>query len=556
MLVDGQRVSRQPSASFNLNDLAVTVEHIERIEVTPAPASLVYGLDAVGGVVNVIQRPAGVPPRIRVSYGRGAEAEQRIAGGAQYGFKKLALRFDGQYLTGDGYRDNGDAEHRERISRWGWRSTPPRGAWKCRWTLASIAAPGFPGPAAYPSPKTQTSRLPRQAARGRALQVRRQLGPENRVLHAQPGVAVQRTDPAGRRPTGHDGGDRPPAGGRSTGVDARLRFDAKSGDIFTAGAESVDDRLDGLADEGHAAQRWSVYTQDQWHPAGPGRRSGCSAATSTPSTNRKHYPLALGGLGQQQLEALGRVGREYWHAKLRRSLPGRAVPPGQSRSWSRRPREAATTTSKWQTKRGACGSARSSGASVKNLIIWADTDSDFICSSPKTFRRRPSAAGRRRYCTARAPPSRFPSATSGSRGTADATASKRPWRRARVCGGRRFSGDRHVALLVKNILNTPSPIESNIRQEEGILELCRRQRGRGLEGQDRFRPGAGRLSRQRISQSRTYETVEGCLVRGRSLFGRSRSDGEPRDNIRVSVRALRGFGGVEEVPFASRSCSR
>ena len=67
VLVDGHRVSRQPSAAFNLNDLAVTVERIERIEVTPAPASLVYGLDAVGGVVNVITRPAGVNPAIRCS---------------------------------------------------------------------------------------------------------------------------------------------------------------------------------------------------------------------------------------------------------------------------------------------------------------------------------------------------------------------------------------------------------------------------------------------------------------------------------------------------------
>ena len=103
VLVDGQRVSRQPSAAFNLNDLAVPVERIERIEVTPAPASLVYGLDAVGGVVNIVTRPAGATPAIGVSYGRGAEAEQRIAGGVQYGFKKLGLRFDGQLLTGDGY---------------------------------------------------------------------------------------------------------------------------------------------------------------------------------------------------------------------------------------------------------------------------------------------------------------------------------------------------------------------------------------------------------------------------------------------------------------------
>ena len=51
-------------------------------------------------------------PAIAVTYGRGAAAEQRIAGGVQYGFKKVGLRLDGQWLTGDGYRDNGDYDQK------------------------------------------------------------------------------------------------------------------------------------------------------------------------------------------------------------------------------------------------------------------------------------------------------------------------------------------------------------------------------------------------------------------------------------------------------------
>ena len=261
VLVDGHRVSRQPSAAFNLNDLAVTVERIERIEVTPAPASLVYGLDAVGGVVNVITRPAGVTPAIGVSYGRGAEAEQRIAGGAQYGFKKLGLRFDGQYLTGDGYRDNGDADQKNFTV--GLAVDPAPWGLDVRWTSLDRSA-GVPGPAAHPSPEARRQdaldemRADVRYKSGSGWDLKTGVFTRSQELRftdpAPPVVDPLVTTAA----IAHRQDDT------STGVDAQLNFDTKSGDIFTAGAEWVDDRVDGLDDEEHAAQRWSLYTQDQW----------------------------------------------------------------------------------------------------------------------------------------------------------------------------------------------------------------------------------------------------------------------------------------------------
>jgi len=55
VLVDGMRINDPLTGHFN-NDLPVNREEIERIEVVRGPASIVYGSDAVGGVVNIITR--------------------------------------------------------------------------------------------------------------------------------------------------------------------------------------------------------------------------------------------------------------------------------------------------------------------------------------------------------------------------------------------------------------------------------------------------------------------------------------------------------------------
>ncbi|MGB9746449.1 MAG: TonB-dependent receptor plug domain-containing protein [Bacteroidales bacterium] len=55
VLVDGMRINDPLTGHFN-NDLPVSREEIERIEVVRGPASLVYGSDAVGGVINVVTK--------------------------------------------------------------------------------------------------------------------------------------------------------------------------------------------------------------------------------------------------------------------------------------------------------------------------------------------------------------------------------------------------------------------------------------------------------------------------------------------------------------------
>lgn len=261
VLLDGRRVADAQSTSFNVNDLPLPVERIERIEVMPHPASVLYGADALGGVVNIVTRPVGATPGLALSLGIGDEDERRLAGGVQYGVGKLGLRLDGQLRTGDGFRDNGDFDLRNAAAVL--RVEPAPWGLDLRWSTLEREA-GVPGPEASPSPEAR-----RKDSRD-ALRADVTYDPGSR-WDVQAGVFSQRQSleseddappefAAGTIaepiPGSHDS--------RSHGVEARLNFDTGAGELYTVGGEWVVDRVKGTADGDHESDRWSVFAQDQW----------------------------------------------------------------------------------------------------------------------------------------------------------------------------------------------------------------------------------------------------------------------------------------------------
>ena len=332
-----------------------------------------------------------------------------------------------------------------------------------RWTSLDRSA-GVPGPAAHPSPEARRE----DALDGLRADVRYKSGSgwdlktgvftrsqELRFTDPAPPVVdpLVATTAIARRQEDS-----------STGVDAQLNFDTKSGEIFTVGAEWVDDRVDGLGDEDHAAQRWSLYTQDQWRQR---RLVGGRGAPPRRAlrVRREDEPLALGGLGERRLEALGRVGQEFPHAELRRSLPGRAVPQGQPRSRAGDLRE---------LRRRHRDGGRLGARAVERVPAQRQepdqsgpTPTATSSISPRTLRRRRSAAGRLKHCTARARPSRSPSAISGSRLRTKRRAKAYP-ARCTGSGGRRSRPPGPSSTWSLEYAVTD---RGEYRQREGGLEL-------------------------------------------------------------------------------------
>ena len=102
ILIDGQRVSEHKSMSGPA--LLIDPSSVERIEVIKGPASVLYGSDAIGGVINIITKKGGKKP---------FEAEASVGwNGAGHGWEEsisLGGDYKGlKYRLNAGYQSHGD----------------------------------------------------------------------------------------------------------------------------------------------------------------------------------------------------------------------------------------------------------------------------------------------------------------------------------------------------------------------------------------------------------------------------------------------------------------
>ena len=109
VLVDGVRLSEQRPGGNHV--FSLDPEQIERVEVVRGPASVLYGSDAIGGVVNFIPKGADeeTSPEARIGGDAGVKYESATKGWIESGHMRFGkARFNG-YIGGT-YRDTGNIE--------------------------------------------------------------------------------------------------------------------------------------------------------------------------------------------------------------------------------------------------------------------------------------------------------------------------------------------------------------------------------------------------------------------------------------------------------------
>ena len=109
VLVDGVPWN-QPGGAFDFADL--TTDNVDRIEIVRGPASVLYGSDAVTGVIQVFTRTGNGAPRVSAAARAGTygstEYETGVAGGgsrASYSVAVSQFRADGLYPYNNQYRN-------------------------------------------------------------------------------------------------------------------------------------------------------------------------------------------------------------------------------------------------------------------------------------------------------------------------------------------------------------------------------------------------------------------------------------------------------------------
>lgn len=107
-LIDGRRLDGEFSNTFELERIAASM--IDRIEIVRGPASMLYGADALGGVVNIItKRPtAGLEGGADVQYGandRGDGARANFSATLRGGSETLGFSLYASHLHRDPYAE-------------------------------------------------------------------------------------------------------------------------------------------------------------------------------------------------------------------------------------------------------------------------------------------------------------------------------------------------------------------------------------------------------------------------------------------------------------------
>ena len=109
ILVDGIKVNSIEMTSFNLN--SIPIETIERIEIIPSNAAVLYGDNTVGGAVNIITKKGDMESH--VSIGSEYGSYETYKGSVGFSTSVDKVKFFGNYIkkTSDGYRDNQSSEY-------------------------------------------------------------------------------------------------------------------------------------------------------------------------------------------------------------------------------------------------------------------------------------------------------------------------------------------------------------------------------------------------------------------------------------------------------------
>ena len=112
VLVDGFRLNAVDMSGPNLS--TVSLAQIERIEVLRGPGSVLYGDNAVGGVINIITKKArNVKPAFQASAQYDSYGSTKTSASFQGSKGPFSLGVIGQYSDTDGYRENGDLERKD-----------------------------------------------------------------------------------------------------------------------------------------------------------------------------------------------------------------------------------------------------------------------------------------------------------------------------------------------------------------------------------------------------------------------------------------------------------
>lgn len=121
ILLNGRRLNDVDLSGANL--AAIPLQSIERIEIVRGTSTVLYGDNAVGGVINIVTQNGFEGPAISAFVRGGSFATRELGLQGRGSSERMAVVADANRLSTDGYRDHGASE----VTRFTSELTVPRG---------------------------------------------------------------------------------------------------------------------------------------------------------------------------------------------------------------------------------------------------------------------------------------------------------------------------------------------------------------------------------------------------------------------------------------------
>ncbi len=260
ILINGRRINDAQSGKFDLSNLPVVKDEVERIEVLRGAASALYGADAMGGVINIITKKPSREPYTRalISYGRFDTQNYSLTHHWQPGDLGYGLSIAKE--KSNGFRPNSDLDALILSGQLNYAiSSQHQVNLAARLTTKEI---GVPGSENYPDPDDRQKDEITQVD----LNYQGKFSALDLNLKGFQNI-YRRTFEQGSQ--GMNVGSPFLHKNYATGGEAQINSSPFKGHFLTVGAEVIKDQVDSSALGIHEATRGALYVQDQMEISQP-----------------------------------------------------------------------------------------------------------------------------------------------------------------------------------------------------------------------------------------------------------------------------------------------
>ncbi len=250
VLLDGRRMNSASAGGFDMSNLPVLIDEIDRIEIVRGASSALYGTDAVGGVVNIITKTT-TTAETSVTGEAGSHGYQSVAVANANKMGKFSYALSAGKEKSDGFRTNSDLDKTIAGAKFGYELSQDSSLeMSADYLEKQIGVPGseqFPSPLAQEWDRNTGASLTYRTKFSKELDLRLNVY-ENRdkIIYKDPDFALDSKHV-----------------GKTTGAETQTNWMVNSWNQLSLGVEAKEDHLTSTDAGEHTASLWAAYLQDE-----------------------------------------------------------------------------------------------------------------------------------------------------------------------------------------------------------------------------------------------------------------------------------------------------